>query len=134
MRFCADFACATSVLGSFSKLATEFIRLHVLTKNLQSIRDQSRWDDLLAEFEVCDRDVGFFTETWRSERQQCFEKSLRGPLILERCASRQGVGIEISAGLWRLFEDVSFHAYSSRMCLLNFSICALKCSIQYSLV
>ena len=83
-------------------LQPEFIRLHVLTKNLQSIRDQSRWEDLLAEFEVCDCDVGFFTETWRSKRQECFGMSSGGRLFLSGGGSRQGVGIGISARLWRL--------------------------------
>ena len=31
--------------------------------------------------------------------------------------------------MWRQIEDVSFHAYSSRVCLLNFSICAVKFSV-----
>ena len=110
-------------------LQPEFIQLHVLTKNLQSIRDQSRWEDLLAEFDVCDCDVAFFSETWRSERQQCFETSSGGRIFLSGGASRQGVGIGISARLWRLIKDVSFHAYSSRVCLLNFSICDLKFSM-----
>ena len=61
----------------------EFIRLHVLTKKMQSIRDRSRWEDLLAEFEVCDCDGVFFTETWRSERREYFEMS-SWPLIPER--------------------------------------------------
>ena len=39
------------------------------------------------------------------------------------------LGIEISARLWWLIEDVSLHAYSSRVCLLNFSICALQFSM-----
>ena len=78
-------------------LQPEFIRLHVLTKNLQSVRDQSRWEDLLVEFEVCDCDVGFFTETWRSKRQECFEMSSGGRLFLSGGGSRQGVGIGISA-------------------------------------
>ena len=107
----------------------EFIRLHVLTKNLQSIRDQSRWEDLLAEFAMCDCDVVFFTETWRSERQQCFEMPTGGRLFLSGGASRQGVGIALSSKMWRQIEDVSFHAYSSRVCLLNFSICAVKFSV-----
>ena len=110
-------------------LQPEFIRLHVLTKNLQSIPDQSRWEDLLAEFEVCDCDARFFTDTWRSNRQECFEVSSKGRLFLSSGGSRQGVGIRISAGLRRLIEDVSFYAYSSRVCLLNFFICALKISM-----
>ena len=110
-------------------LQPEFIRLHVVTKNLQSIPDQSRWEDLLAEFEVCDCDARFFTDTWRSNWQECFEVSSRGRLFLSSGGSRQGVGIRISARLRRLIEDVSFHAYSSRVCLLNFFICALKFSM-----
>ena len=31
--------------------------------------------------------------------------------------------------MWRQIEDVSFHAYSSRVCLPNFPICAVKFSV-----
>ena len=31
--------------------------------------------------------------------------------------------------MWRQIEDVSFHAYSSRVCLLNVSVCAVKFSV-----
>ena len=107
-------------------LQPEFIRLHVLTKILQNIREKYRWEDLLAEFEVCDCDVGFFSETWRAKRQECFEMSSGARLFLSGGGSRQRVGIGISARLWRLIEDVSFHACSSRVCLSNCSIRALK--------
>jgi len=98
----------------------------VLTKILQNIREKYRWEDLLAEFEVCDCDVGFFSETWRAKRQECFEMSSGARLFLSGGGSRQRVGIGISARLWRLIEDVSFHACSSRVCLSNCSIRALK--------
>ena len=52
-----------------------------------------------------------------------------GRLFLSGGASRQGVGIALSSRMWRQIEDVSFHAYSSRVCLLNFSICAVKFSV-----
>ena len=78
---------------------------------------------------MCDCYVAFFTETWRSERQECFEMSSGGRLFLSGGTSRQGVGIGISARLRRMIEDVSFHAYSSRVCLLNCSICALQFSM-----
>ena len=31
----------------------EFTELHVITKNVQSIRDPSRFDDFLAEIDTC---------------------------------------------------------------------------------
>ena len=52
--------------------------------------------------------------------------SVGARLFLSGGGSRQGVGIGISARLWRLIEDVSFHACSSRVCLSNCSIRALK--------
>ena len=52
-----------------------------------------------------------------------------GRLFLSGGASRQGVGIALSSRMWRQIEDVSFHVYFSRVCLLNFSICAVKFSV-----
>ena len=50
-------------------------------------------------------------------------------MFLSGGASRQGVGIAFSSRMWGQIDDVSFDAYSSRVCLLNFSICAMKFSV-----
>ena len=50
----------------------EFIPLHVITKNLQSIRTESRFEDFCTELVACDHDLIFVSETWRSAVEECF--------------------------------------------------------------
>ena len=45
----------------------EFTELHVITKNVQSIQDPSRFDDFLAEIDTCDFDILCICETWRGD-------------------------------------------------------------------
>ena len=40
----------------------EFIELHVITKNVQSIREPSRFDDFLVEIDTCDFDIYAFVK------------------------------------------------------------------------
>ena len=47
-------------------------KLHVMTKNLQSIRDHERFQDCVSELNDASFDAFFVTETWRGERQFFF--------------------------------------------------------------
>ena len=49
---------------------SEVITLHVVTKNLQSIRNNDRFIDFLAELDRFDFDLVCLSETWRSEREE----------------------------------------------------------------
>ena len=76
------------------------ICLHVIAKNVQSIRTTSRCEDFLVEIDTADFDIFFLCETWRSK----------------------GVGICMSQSLGYEAENISFHAYSCRSCSLMFNL------------
>ena len=46
--------------------------VHVLVKNLQSIRCESRWENLVAELKTCHFDLLLIFETWRGEKDESF--------------------------------------------------------------
>ena len=46
------------------------ICLHVLAKNVQSIRTTSRFEDFLVEIDTADFDILFLCETWREESEE----------------------------------------------------------------
>ena len=46
------------------------IRLHVVSKNLQSIQTEARFNDFLVETVSCDFDVLFVSETWRDAKEE----------------------------------------------------------------
>ena len=50
----------------------EFITMHAITKNVQSIRDDNRWLDFVLELEGQVFDILFLTETWRSDVEEAF--------------------------------------------------------------
>ena len=54
----------------------EFIELHVIAKNVQSIRDPSRFDDFLAEIDTCDFDILCISETWRGDDSESWTTTL----------------------------------------------------------
>ena len=58
--------------------------VHVIVKNLQSIRYESRWEDFIAELDQCDFDLLLICETWRGERDDSFITE-RGNLRSRRC-------------------------------------------------
>ena len=101
---------------------TEFILLHVFTKNVQSIRDECRFQDFVAELDTCDFDVCLFCETWRVELQDCIVTPAGCRMFLAGGDERKGVGIAVSNRLMQQMSDVNFHAYSSRICLLQFAV------------
>ena len=46
--------------------------MHVVAKNLQSIRSESRWQDFVAELNTCHFDLLLICETWRGEKDESF--------------------------------------------------------------
>ena len=65
-------------------------------------------------------DVLFVTETWRGERQELFTTTHGHVLFLSGGEGCRGVGIVLSVGFFRELLQVSFHAYSPRICALHF--------------
>ena len=82
--------------ASESAAQTEFISLHVITKNLQSIRAESRFHDFCTELVACDHDLIFICETWRSAVEECFVLPSGGQIFLSGGLSHQGVGTAVS--------------------------------------
>ena len=100
--------------------AQQRIELHVVTKNLQSIRSESRFEDFCMELGHCEYDVCLFNETWRSN-EDTYTLPRGDCIFLSGGDGNGGVGIAVSGNLMAAITRVSFHAYSDRVCLLKFS-------------
>ena len=100
--------------------------MHVIVKNLQSIRGESRWEDFIAELNTCNFDVLFICETWRGESDESFITEKGHHVYLSGGATHQGVGICISANFASQISHMSFHAYSKRICSLHFSMASRR--------
>lgn len=66
---------------------------HVMTKNLQSIRETTRFQDFLAEVDDVFFDMLCVTETWREEAKTIFHTSHGHCIFLSGGARSCGVGI-----------------------------------------
>ena len=64
--------------------------MHVVVKNLQSIRGESCWEDFIAELNTCNFDVLLICETWRGERDASFIMEKGHHVYLSGGASHQG--------------------------------------------
>ena len=105
----------------------EFVELHVVSKNVQSIRTDRRLEDLLSEVALCQFDLLCLSECWRADADECME-TVNGDLVyLSGGSMYRGVGVIISAQFRKRIEHVSFHAYGPRVCLLKFCLGELKC-------
>ena len=106
----------------------EFVELHVISKNVQSIRTDRRLEDLLSEVALCQFDLLCLSECWRADADECIE-TVNGDLVyLSGGSMYRGVGVIISSAQFRKkIEHVSFHVYSPRVCLLKFCLGELKC-------
>ena len=103
--------------------------VHVIVKNLQSIRCESRWEDFIAELDQCDFDLLLICETWRGERDESFITERGHHIYLSGGAHHQGVGICTSAhfasriSLWPSggseFSVVTFQRLGMRMVQWN---------------
>ena len=101
---------------------SEFITLHVVTKNLQSIRNNDRFIDFLAELDRFDFDLMCLSETWRSEREEILETPGRHRVFLSGGSGHCGVGICISHRLLQKCDGLVFHALGERVCSLSFRV------------
>ena len=102
----------------------EFIHLHVVTKNLQSIKSDDRFHDFIAEIDKCCFDIFFFSETWRVETEEVFMTPVGHKLFFsgdDGGSGHQGVGVAIHKRLLHQIDSISFSAFSSRVCQLQLS-------------
>ena len=95
----------------------EFVHLHVISKNLQSIKSIDRFHDFLAEVDKYQFDLLLVAETWRGEREEhFFTANGHGFFLSGGSAGRHGVGIVVGRSLYTRMSNVVFHAYSDRLC------------------
>ena len=107
--------------------AKEFVKLHVVSKNVQSIRADRRLEDMLSEVALCQFDLLCLSECWRADGEECIE-SVHGDLVyLSGGCMYRGVGVVVFAQFRKRIEHVSFHAYGPRVCVLKFCVGELKC-------
>ena len=100
----------------------EFIHLHVLSKNLQSIRAVGRYGDFMSELDMCDFDIMCLSETWRDCREEIVATPHGHTLYLSGDAGHCGVGICVCKRLLLKISNVSFHALGGRLCYLSFTL------------
>ena len=98
------------------------ITLHVITKNLQSIRSDVKMHDIIAELDSLEFDVLFITETWRTQLTECMETSGGHKLFLSGGDGHCGVEICVSKSCFKNMSDIVFNAYSPRICSLTFRL------------
>ena len=102
----------------------EFIHLHVVTKNLQSIKSDDRFHDFIAELDQCCFDIFLFSETWRVETEEIFVTPVGHKMFFsggDGENGHQGVGVAIHKRLLHQIHSISFSAISSRVCQLQLS-------------
>ena len=109
-----------------SDMADGSIRLHVITKNLQSIRTEARFNDFLVETISCDFDVLFVSETWKDAKEESYTAIGGNRMYFSGGLAHQGVGVIIGNTFHSKLRDISFHAYSPRICVLKCSLGMLK--------
>ena len=109
-----------------SDMADGSIRLHVVPRNLQSIRTEARFNDFLVETVSCDFDVLFVSETWRDAKEESYTAIGRNRMYFSGGLAHQGVGVIIGNTFHSKLRDISFHAYSPRICVLKCSLGMLK--------
>ena len=106
--------------GSAGGKNDEFIHVHTITKNVQSIRDPSRFEDFLVELNHVEYDFLLLSETWRGEPEEVLTSPHGDMLYLSGGSCSKGVGICVSKRMQQLMSNISFHAISPRICMLVF--------------
>ena len=82
----------------------------MITKNLQSIRAESRFQDFCTELVASDHDLIFICETWRSAVEACFVLPSGGQKFLNGGLSHQGVGIAVSGKMMAHLPHIQSHS------------------------
>ena len=101
----------------------EFVQLHVVSKNLQSIKSSDRFHDFVAEVDRYQFDLLLVAETWRCEQEENFLAADGHRFFLSGgSVGRHGVGIVVKRSLYAQMANVVFHAYSDRLCSLHVTL------------
>ena len=91
----------------------------MVTKNLESIRNQTRFEDFMTELDGNDFDLLLLCETWRMEREEFFKTCGGNQLFSSGGSTHAGVGICVGGKLMPDITEASFHCYSERVCSLH---------------
>ena len=95
--------------------------LHVVAKKLQSIRNETRFQDCLVELHDNMHDIVLVTETRRVEIEDVLSTLKGGRLYLSGGVAHSGVGIHVSRAFLEQTADICLHAVSPRLCMLQFT-------------
>ena len=98
----------------------------MITKNLQSIRDPSRFDDFLVEIDTYDFDILCICETWRGDDSESWTTTSGHRLFFSGGSTHCGVGIGIGRKLALEMSHVRFHVFSDRVCALHATMFNVK--------
>ena len=101
----------------------------MITKNLQSIRDPSRFDDFLVEIDTCEFDILCICETWRGDDSESWTTTSGHRLFFSGGSTHCGVGIGIGRKLALEMSHVHFQAFSDRVCALHATMFNVKFQI-----
>ena len=103
--------------------------MHVVVKNLQSVRGESRWEDFFAELNTCHFDVLVICEhgvgkgIGLSSRKKVSTSILA---VVPLIRALEFDGICISANFASEISHRSFHVYSRRICSLHFCMASRR--------
>ena len=99
----------------------EFVNMHAMAKNLQSIRDETRFQDFVTDIASIPYDIGFLTETWRKDREEIICMPKGGTPYLSGGMLHRGVGISFSKKFEKHLDRESFQSIFPRFCTVDFS-------------
>ena len=91
--------------------------MHLVTKNLQSIRSTERFMDFIVEIDRSDFDIIFLSETSRHEVEETILTPGGNKLFLAGGAGHGGVGLCISRELCCQVRELTFPVFSYRFFL-----------------
>ena len=108
----------------------EFVQLHVVSKNLQSIQGKERFEDFMVELDTFEFDLLLLSETWRGEKEEHFTTTGGHKVFLSGGSpGKRGVGICVARKLLDKMNGILFSSYSDRVCTLHFKLGTIRFQI-----
>ena len=100
----------------------EFVQLHVVSKNLRSIKSSDRFHDFVAEVDRYQFDLLLVAETWRCEQEENFLTADGHRLFLSGgSVGRHGVGIVVKRSLYAQMSNVVWSATLTHAAMTPFA-------------
>lgn len=102
--------------------------LRLLAKNVQSIQNEDRENELFAEAELLQWDLMMLSETWRKTKEEVWRSSAGHLFLGAGCPDgRRGVAIVVHARHAKGFR--AFHAVNERVCAVDIDVQGIKLRI-----